>query len=66
MNRRIAIVSEQVESQQDWQTKVEHLEQYVCELLIENQTLRMALQTQRANGQGSGYSLALPVFPSIA
>ena len=64
MNRMTALITEQVEAQEDWQAKVEHLEQYVCELLIKNQTLRMALQTERARVQGSGYSLALSAFSS--
>lgn len=64
MNRMIALVNEQVEAQEDWQAKVEHLEQYVCELLIKNQTLRMALLAEQERVQGGGYSQPLSVFSS--
>jgi hypothetical protein len=64
MNSMITLVSEQMETQEDWQAKVEHLELYVCELLIKNQTLRMALQAERTRVEGHGYAQALSAFSS--
>lgn len=59
MNRMIALVSGQQEPQVDWQAKVEHLEEWVRELLMKNQTLRMALLAERARVQSGGHSLDL-------
>lgn len=56
MNRMNALVSEQAEPQEDWQAKVERLEEWVCVLLLKNQTLRMELLTERARVQSSGNS----------
>jgi hypothetical protein len=55
MNHMTALGHEQVEPQEDWQAKSERLEKLVCELLLKNQTLRMALESERARVQGSGY-----------
>jgi len=59
MNRMIATVSGHEEPQEDWQAKVEHLEEWVRELLLKNQNLRMALMAERARIQGSGHSREL-------
>jgi hypothetical protein len=59
MNRKIASVSEQVGPQEAWQAKVENLEDWVRELLLKNQALRMALLTERARVQSGGHSLDL-------
>ncbi|MGB6690005.1 MAG: hypothetical protein WBE76_19380 [Terracidiphilus sp.] len=56
MNRTITLVSGQEEPQEDWQAKVAHLEEWVRELLLKNQTLRMALLAERARAQSSGNS----------
>jgi hypothetical protein len=55
MNRMTALANEQVEPQEDGQAKVERLEKLVCELLMKNQRLRMALESERARVQSSGY-----------
>jgi hypothetical protein len=50
----IAHASGQEEPQEDRQSQVEHLEEWVRELLYKNQALRIALQTERARAEGSG------------
>jgi len=54
MNRMMGLVSRREEPQEDWQAKVEQLEKCVCELLLTNQTLRMALLAERANAPDFG------------
>lgn len=44
MNRMNTLVTEQEVSMENWQAKVAHLEDWVCDLLMTNQSLRMALQ----------------------
>ena len=56
MNRMTAIASGQAQPQEDWQAKVERLQELVCSLLLKNQTLRMALQAETAGAQGLGDS----------
>ena len=56
MNRMTALVSKQEGPMEDWQAKVAHLEEWVCDLLMTNQTLRMALQAERERVPDSGYS----------
>jgi hypothetical protein len=56
MNPMNALVHEQEQPQEDWQAKVEHLEQCVCSLLLKNQTLRMELQAERAKAEDSSDS----------
>ena len=55
MNRISALANGQVEAQEDWQAKVARLEESVCSLLLQNQTLRMALQAERAKAEGCVY-----------
>jgi hypothetical protein len=56
MNRMTAIASEQEQPQEDWQAKVERLQELVCSLLLRNQMLRLALQDEMAGAQGAGNS----------
>jgi hypothetical protein len=56
MNRMIALVSGQQESQEFLQAKVEHLEEWVRDLLLKNQTLRMALLAEKASMPSNGHS----------
>lgn len=51
MNRMTALAIEQEKPREDWQSKVTHLEEWVCDLLMTNQALRMELQTERARVQ---------------
>ena len=39
---------------QEWQDELRSLQQWVCELLIKNQQLRMALMEMKAKEPGSG------------
>jgi hypothetical protein len=54
MNRTSVSLNQREERQEDWQLRIEHLEEYICELLLTNQALRIALMTARANMPGSG------------
>ena len=65
MSRMNALVTEQQVSIGDWQAKVAHLEEWVCDLLMTNQTLRMALQVERTRVQESGHSHGPFALPSI-
>jgi hypothetical protein len=65
MNRMTALVSEQEGPKEDWQAKVAHLEEWVCDLLMTNQTLRMALQAERARIEDHGHSYDPFAIPSI-
>jgi hypothetical protein len=65
MNRMTAIASGQAQPQEDWQAKVERLQEVVCSLLLKNQTLRMALQAERAGAQGAGASYDLVADSSM-
>jgi hypothetical protein len=56
MNRMTSFVSAQHEPQEVLQAKVEHLEEWVRELLVKNQLLRMALLAERARAQSISHS----------
>jgi hypothetical protein len=56
MNQMTALVNAQKEWQEDWQARVEHLEELVCALLATNQTLRMELQAEKEKVEGDGNS----------
>ncbi len=38
--------------QEEWQSRLQGLQEWICELLIKNQQLRMALMAMKARGQG--------------
>jgi hypothetical protein len=59
MNRMIALVNEQEGAQEDWQAKVERLEQCMCELLLKNQKLRTALLAERASPKQRSFPISL-------
>jgi hypothetical protein len=59
MNRTMSFAIGQQEPQEDWQTRVEHLEEWVRELLMKNQTLRMALLAEKAKAQNDGHFACL-------
>lgn len=65
MNRMNTLVTEQEASMEDWQAKVAHLEDWVCDLLMTNQSLRMALQAERTRVLDSGHSQNAVALPSI-
>jgi hypothetical protein len=56
MNRMTTLVSGLEGAQEDWQAKAERLERCVCELLLKNQTLRMALDAERSRAEDGGHS----------
>jgi hypothetical protein len=65
MNRMTALATEQAGPMEDWQAKVAHLEEWVCDLLMTNQALRMELQAERARVQVSVIShdrFAIPLI----
>jgi hypothetical protein len=55
----IALVNEQEGAQEDWQAKAERLEKCMCELLLKNQTLRMALLAERAAPKQGSFPISL-------
>jgi hypothetical protein len=65
MNRMMSLVSRQQDPQEVLQAKVEHLEEWVRELLVKNQILRMALLAERARAQSNGHSRNLTTDPMI-
>jgi hypothetical protein len=48
-HRRDPLTNEQELSAEDWQARVDRLQEVVCLLLIKNQTMRMALLAGKAN-----------------
>jgi hypothetical protein len=62
---RIIGLTRQEESREDWRAKVDHLERCVCELLLKNQTLRMALLVERTGGQSYVDLGDLPANPTV-
>jgi len=38
--------------QEEWQARLQGLQEWICELLIKNQQLRMALMEMKARGPG--------------
>ena len=46
------------ESGQDMQARIKHLEEWVCALLIKNQTLRMALQSDEPPARSHNYAMS--------
>lgn len=41
--------------EEEWQERLRFLEQWVCELLIKNQQLRMSLESAKVREQGGRY-----------
>jgi hypothetical protein len=54
---RDSLASQLEEPGQDMQARIERLEEWVCVLLLKNQTLRMALQEENASSQSYDYPL---------
>jgi hypothetical protein len=52
--RRDPLFNEQVPSAEDWQARVDRLQEVVSLLLMKNQTMRMALSTEEQSEQIGG------------
>jgi hypothetical protein len=52
---RDLLANHQESSAEDWQARVERLQEVVCLLLMKNQTMRMRLSDERAARQFSNY-----------
>ncbi len=48
---QVCLTSEQEPGIEDWQAKVQGLQEVVCFLLLKNQEMRMALLAERGNGR---------------
>ena len=52
--RRDSLFNEQVFSAEDWQARVDRLQELVSLLLMKNETMRMTLSTEEQNEQSGG------------
>lgn len=52
--RRDPLFNEQVSSAEDWQARVDRLQELVSLLLMKNETMRMTLSIEEQNEQSGG------------